>query len=51
MARERDELARFLIEPIDNGIPWRPDAWRKWVPVECVRSDLVQEERITKKDL
>jgi hypothetical protein len=51
MTQERDELARFLDEPVDSGIPWRPDAWQRWVPIECVPAPLVRAARITKKDL
>ncbi|NMM24193.1 MAG: hypothetical protein HHJ11_11960 [Phycicoccus sp.] len=51
MTRERDELARFLGEPADGGIPWLPGAWRKWVPVDCVPTPLVQTAVVRKQDL
>ena len=51
MNSERDALSEALAADPDEGVHWRPDDWRKWVPVDCVASDLVQSALIRKKDL
>jgi hypothetical protein len=51
MTREREELAKFRSADPDRGIDWQPRAWRRWVPVECVATHLVQAAHIRKQDL
>jgi len=51
MASEREALSVGLTANADAGIRWRPDAWRRWVPVDCVPPPLVQGALIRKKDL
>ena len=51
MNSERDALSEGLAADPDAGVRWRPDDWRKWVPVGCVPSDLLQSSLIGKQDL
>ncbi len=35
----------------DGGVRWKPDAWRRWIQVDCVPPDLVAQCLIRKRDL
>lgn len=51
MPSERDALSVALTANADDGIRWRPDAWRRWAPVDCVPAKFVQAALIRKRDL
>lgn len=51
MVTEREALSAGLEAQADAGVPWRPDRWRMWVPIDCLRADLVEPPRIRKQDL
>ena len=51
MISEREALSAGLEAKADEGIPWLPVKWRTWVPIDCVRADLVESRRIRKQDL
>lgn len=44
-------LSEALASDPDGGVRWRPDAWRRWVPVDYVSADLVALRLIRKQDL
>lgn len=51
MSSARGLLSAALTGNPDAGIRWRPDAWRNWVPVDYVPTDLVRARLIRKQNL
>lgn len=51
MSSEREVLSVALTGDPDGAVRWKPDAWRRWVPVDCVPPYLVAGCLIRKQDL